>query len=80
MNTEKLVRLAISDKGFVFDPQTGESYTVNEVGQHILKAMVNGVSEKDIANSICNEFNVEMDEAKRDLKDFIHQLKVTLML
>ena len=24
--------LAVSDNGFVFDPETGESFTVNEVG------------------------------------------------
>ena len=38
----KLERLAISDEGFIFDPESGNSYTVNGTALFILRLLKEG--------------------------------------
>ncbi len=72
----KLQRLAISDEGFIFDPETGNSYTVNTTALEILKMLKEGLSKEEILTELINQFDVEKEEAERDLIDFLEQLKV----
>ena len=44
----KLERLAINDEGFIFDPETGNSYTVNKTGLFIIKLLKEGKNEEEI--------------------------------
>jgi hypothetical protein len=44
MEKSPLAMLAISDTGFVFDPRTGHSYTVNSTGLALLRALKQGLS------------------------------------
>lgn len=71
----RLARLAISDEGFVFDPNTGESFTCNAVGLAILKELKDGAAVADIAARISDRFEVDSGEAMRDIDDFIEQLR-----
>lgn len=71
-----LQRLAINDEGFIFDPETGNSYTVNKTGLFILKLLKEGKSEKEIVKSLTERFDVDEKEAERDLMDFIEQLRL----
>jgi hypothetical protein len=43
MDTSRLSTLAISDSGFVFDPRTGHSYTVNASGLTVLRDLKKGL-------------------------------------
>ena len=72
----KLERLAINDEGFIFDPETGSSYTVNKTGFFIIKLLKEGKNEKDIVKALTEEFEIGEDEAKRDLVDFLEQLRL----
>jgi PqqD family protein of HPr-rel-A system len=72
----KLERLAINDEGFIFDPETGNSYTVNKTGFFIIKLLKEGKNEKDIVKALTEEFEIGEDEAKRDLVDFLEQLRL----
>ena len=36
---DRLRQLAVSDTGFVFDPQTGQSFTVNATGRLVLDCL-----------------------------------------
>jgi Coenzyme PQQ synthesis protein D (PqqD) len=40
----RLRSLAVSDTGFVFDPRTGQSFTVNSSGLIVLKSLKDGLS------------------------------------
>jgi hypothetical protein len=42
MEKNPLTMLAISDTGFVFDPRTGHSYTVNSTGLALLRSLKQG--------------------------------------
>ncbi len=72
----KLNRLAISEEGFIFDPETGDTYTVNSTGLFILNLLKQGKSENEILEKLIEEFDVNEEEAKRDLLDFLEQIKI----
>ncbi|WP_297492845.1 HPr-rel-A system PqqD family peptide chaperone [Persephonella sp.] len=72
---KRLSQLAINEEGFVFDPLTGESFTVNQTGLLILKDLKEGKSQEEIIKDITENFEVSQDEAERDLIDFIEKLR-----
>ena len=72
--------LAISDSGFVFNPATGESFTVNEVGMLILNSIKNNMTEQEILKKITEEYEVSEVEAERDLIDFKAMMKMYKIL
>ncbi|MEO2069104.1 MAG: HPr-rel-A system PqqD family peptide chaperone [Desulfurobacteriaceae bacterium] len=77
---DKLSILAVNDEGFIFDPETGNSFTVNKTDLFIIKLLKEGKSEDEIVSHLTNEFEVNEEEAKRDLLDFIEQLKILGLL
>jgi hypothetical protein len=72
---EQLKRLAISETGFVFDPKSGHSYTVNVVGMEVLICFKNGMNEKDIIKFIIDNYEVSETQLKRDYDTFIMRLR-----
>ncbi len=76
----KLQKLAISDEGFIFDPETGSSFTVNQTGLFILKLLKEGKSQEEIVEALTENFEVTKEEAARDLIDFLEQLRLNGLL
>ncbi len=72
---DSLRQLAINEEGFVFNPATGESWTVNSTGLYILKLLKEGKDEDTIARQIATEFDVDLETAQRDVVDFIEKLR-----
>ena len=72
---ERVKQLAINDEGFVFDPLTGDSFTVNQTGLFILKKLKEGKKGEEILQEMVEEFEVSPEEAERDLIDFIEKLR-----
>ena len=73
---EKLKRLALNEEGFIFDPATGNSFVTNETGLFILKKLREGLSEEEIVQALTEEFEVDENTARRDLYDFLEQLRI----
>lgn len=67
--------LIIMDNGFVFDEQTGCSYSTNETGYQILRHIKEGLAEGAVADTIIAEYAVTQDQAERDLAHFMTYLK-----
>ncbi len=72
---QRLHQLALSDEGFVFDPQTGDSFQVSETGIAVLHALKAGRSDEETAQQLITDFEVSLEEARRDCADFRVQLK-----
>ena len=70
-----LTRLALSDEGFIFDPVNGDSFLTNPVGVFVMRKLREGLEEDAIASALQAEFEVEQDDAARDVADFSVQLK-----
>ncbi len=67
--------IAISDSGFLFNPATGESFTVNPIGLEIINLLREGKTEKEICQAVTDDYSVELPVVERDFHDFIHLIK-----
>ncbi len=74
MASEALKNLALSDTGFVFDPTTGNTYTLNETALAIVRLLKQDRTKEEIIQSIISEYEVDTDEVERDYSDMVIQL------
>jgi hypothetical protein len=74
-NNLSIRKLAVSETGFVFDPQTGHSYIVNEVGIDILNLIKKDQREDEIIKFILDNYEINFDQVKRDYDSFLIKLK-----
>lgn len=72
--------VAISESGFVFDPATGDSFSVNRIGAKIMEMLQKGLSNEEVINHLSEIFNAEKRQIQEDLDDFIHHLKQLRMI
>lgn len=75
---ETLKQLAISESGFVFDPTSGYSFSVNETGLSILQQLQKNVPTDEILQGILEEYHVTLREAERDVIEYIGLLRKQL--
>lgn len=66
--------LAISENGFVFNPSTGDSFSVNELGTIIINEIRAGKSKSEIIDTIHEEFEAEKKTIEKDLNDYLEVL------
>ena len=66
--------LALSDTGFVFDPYTGSTFTVNATGLTILRALAEGHGRAEIAKRLREGFESSPAEIEADVDEFVHLL------
>jgi PqqD family protein of HPr-rel-A system len=76
----RLGRLAINDDGFLFDPMTGESFTVNGAGALIIKSLKEGKSAPQTAEALMASFEASHQEAERDVNDFLGHLRALKLI
>ena len=72
---KQLMDLAVSDTGFVFDPFTGATFTVNQTGLCVLQCLKEGLAKKDIDARLQEQFDVKGAEPRRDIEEFLHLLR-----
>ena len=70
-----LQRLAINDSGFVFDPVSGRSFTVNESGFSLVHLMMQETNINSIIEQLQKDWNVDARQAERDLLEFAAELR-----
>ncbi|HBS85754.1 MAG: hypothetical protein A2W91_13370 [Bacteroidetes bacterium GWF2_38_335] len=66
--------IAVSENGFVFDPTTGDSYSLNEIGTEFLNLMKAGKSKEKIQKEIMNKYDVDEITFEKSFHDFIKML------
>ncbi|MFT4595313.1 MAG: hypothetical protein ACI9UR_000040 [Bacteroidia bacterium] len=66
--------IAVSESGFVFNPTSGDSFSLNNVGTEILKLMKDGKSEMDIKNTIRAWYDIDEETLDKDYYDFLKML------
>ncbi len=67
--------LAVSESGFLFMANSGESFTVNETGRFIINNLKENKSEEEILSLLTNEFDIDIDTAQRDFDEFLTLLR-----
>ncbi len=73
MNINK--NIAVSDSGFVFNPSTGESYSVNPIGVEIIELLKQEKSLDEITQNLTERYNADVVTIDKDVADFISLLK-----
>lgn len=72
--------IALSESGFIFDPSTGDSFSVNGSGLKILELLKSGYQETEIVEALAEHFEAEIKPIREDLDDFINHLKQLKMI
>lgn len=77
MAANHLKELALSDSGFVFDPFTGATFTVNQTGLATLQALREGLGREGIEARLREKFSLPLSgcDPSRDVDDFVLLLK-----
>ncbi len=73
---QRLKDLAISERGFVFDPYTGVTYSLNGAGRLMIEGLAQGHDRKRIVDDLHAAFTVPPEEdLDRDLSEFVLVLR-----
>lgn len=72
--------IAVSASGLIFNPDTGESFTVNPMGAEIVNYLKAGLTEEDILAEVTKKYNVESAVFEQDLMDYVGMLRNYLLI
>jgi len=67
--------IALSDSGFIFNPDTGESFTVNPLGASIISYLKDGKTVADITGELTKVYEIDANTLEKDTEDFLGLLK-----
>ena len=68
--------LAVSESGFLFDPFTGLTFSVNMTGKFILERLRAGADTSAIIDAVRSQFDgCENSDLVRDIQEFLLLLK-----
>jgi len=62
--------VAISDSGFVFNPNNGDSFTLNPVGLEIVRLIPEGRDDQSIVDHIIENYSIDSVTVEKDVYDF----------
>lgn len=62
--------IALSDSGFLFNPSTGDSYSVNPIGMDIIRQLQQGTADDKIIDHITKQYMIDKASVEKDLYDF----------
>ena len=72
---DNLKQLAISETGFVFDPRSGATYSLNPTARLLITGLRDGSTLDNLAALIGEEFTATSDQLRDDILDFIQSLR-----
>lgn len=67
--------IAISDSGFIFNPSTGDSFSVNPIGLEIIKLLKDEKPAYEIKKHILKIYSVDEATVEKDFYDFLKMLE-----
>lgn len=71
----RLADLMLNDRGYVFDPNTGESYQLSLTGLAVVKGLLRGETVAAIHAGIISAHQVDSLAARADLDSFLWDLQ-----
>ena len=67
--------LKVNESGFLFDPTTGESYSLNDMGSIYFRMISEGRPLDEIRTLVINEYDVEASTFDKSFLDFESRLR-----
>jgi hypothetical protein len=68
------------DGAIVLDIRQGQMFNLNLVGSRILELVECGSSEEQIADAISREFSADIETVRKDVAEFLGELKANKLL
>lgn len=68
-------KIAISETGFVFNPTTGDSYSMNPIATEILDMFKKEMKEEEIINALLEKYDVSKSVLQKSYDEFVDTLK-----
>lgn len=75
LNKDVSIR-TINNESFIYDRVTSEVHTLNKTGSLILNLLSKGIEIDDIIKCVNEKFEVALENAEKDTKAFISELKL----
>jgi hypothetical protein len=72
--------IALSENGFVFNPSTGDSFTINNTGREVLMLIKDGKTISQITELMIEKYDVDRLTLERYLADFINDLSTNNLM
>jgi hypothetical protein len=72
--------IALSDNGFVFNPSTGDSFTLNNTGKEVLMLIKEGKNINEITDLMADKYDVDRNVLERYLSDFMNDLNINNLM
>ncbi|MBU0487385.1 MAG: PqqD family protein [Bacteroidetes bacterium] len=66
--------IAISENGFLFNPVSGESFSVNPIGVEIITLLKEDKAIGEISEILQQKFNSDKETIEKDISDFLSLL------
>lgn len=66
--------IATSEAGLIFNPATGDSFSVNGIGNVIFSRLRENTSRDEITRFLISRYEVDLKQLEKDLDDFISML------
>lgn len=66
--------IATSEAGLIFNPGTGDSFSVNTIGSEILSLLKDNKSRQEIVDAVSIKYITEKNQLEKDLDDFVSML------
>ncbi|MCP3986827.1 MAG: PqqD family protein [bacterium] len=73
--TARLSQLAISPSGFVFDPRSGATFTVNPTGRTIIESLRDGKDLEATVELLGKSFDTNDADLRRDVFEYVGLLR-----
>lgn len=70
-----LRNVAISESGFLFNPTTGDSFTLNETAMFVLSLLKDNKTKEDVIDEILEKYDVDKNVFIKDFDDLMYSLK-----
>ena len=71
----RLADLMLNERGFAFDPNTGESYHLSPTGLVCLRGLQQGATAAQLVTQITSNWEVDAVAARCDIDTFLWDLK-----
>jgi hypothetical protein len=72
--------IALSENGFVFNPSTGDSFTMNNTGREVLLLIKEGKNIDQLTELMVRKYDIDRTTLERYLTDFVNDLRVNNLL
>ncbi len=67
--------IAVSESGFVFDPTSGDSFSLNSIGLEIVGMLRHGKPDSEIIAGLLDKYDVDKGSLDKYYHDFIAMLQ-----